>query len=49
MTGKKEMIGYRSYLIYTGIAFLLLITLCGISFARTINIDRTVFNKTKQI
>jgi hypothetical protein len=31
MTGKKEMIGNQSYLIYTGIAFLLLIALCGIS------------------
>jgi len=42
MTGKKEMIGYRSYLIYTGIAFLLLITLCGISSAKTINIEKSI-------
>ncbi len=42
MTGKKEMKGYRRYLIYTGIAFLLLITLSGISSAKTINIDKTV-------
>lgn len=42
MTGKKEMIGYRSYLIYTGIAFLLLIALCGISSAKPINIDKPV-------
>lgn len=40
MTGKKEIIGYRSYLIITGIAFLLLVTFCGISAAKPINIDK---------
>ena len=41
MTGKKEMTGYQNYLIYTGIALLLLIILSGISSAKAINIDRT--------
>jgi len=39
MTGNKE-IGYQSYLICTGIAFLLTITLCGISSAKPINLDK---------
>ncbi|MFZ3384800.1 MAG: hypothetical protein WA144_12820 [Candidatus Methanoperedens sp.] len=40
MTGKKEMMVYRNYLICTGIAFLLLIALSGISSAKTINIEK---------
>ena len=40
MTGKKEMMVHRNYLIYTGIALLLLITLSGISSAKTINIEK---------
>ena len=41
MNGKKEIYRYRSYLTCIGIAFLLMIMLSGISFAKT-NIDRSI-------
>lgn len=41
MNGNKEILGYRSYLKCIGIAFLLMIMLSGISFAKT-NIDRSI-------
>lgn len=41
MNGKKEIYRYRSYLTCIGIAFLLMIMLSGISFAKT-NFDRPV-------
>ena len=41
MNGKKEIYRYRSYLICIGIAFLLMIILSGISFAKT-NIDSPI-------
>lgn len=41
MNGKKEIYRYRSYLTCIGIAFLLMIMLSGISFAKT-NFDRPI-------
>lgn len=40
MTGQKIILKYQRYFKYIGIAFLLMITLCGISSAKT-NIERT--------
>jgi len=41
MTGKKIILGYQRYVKYIGIALVLMITLCDISYAKT-NIERTI-------